>query len=180
MLMNRAQSCLCVIDVQQRLAPAMHGLSDVIANCAILMKAAARLSVPALVSEQYPKGLGATVPELAEAACLDDVIEKISFSCHGEKTWRDTFADLSRPQAVLCGIETHICVLQTALDLRLSGTAVFVVADAVTSRTPESKAVALDRLRDNGVEIVTTEMVLFEWLEQAGTPDFKDISRMIK
>lgn len=180
MLMKADQCCLLVIDVQERLAPAMHDANRVTANTAVLMQAAARLGVPALVSEQYPKGLGATVPELAQLTADGMTAEKVSFSCLGDAGYTARFRDLNRPQAVVCGIEAHVCVLQTVLDLLERGVPVYVVADATASRTPENAAAALQRMGANGAQIVTTEMVVFEWLGRAGTPEFKELSALVK
>ncbi len=178
MLMDADRSCLLVIDVQTRLAPAMEAHHRVIANTAVLMKAAARLRVPMLVSEQYPRGLGPTVPELAAGAGA--VVEKIHFSCLGEQAYAQRFRGLGRRQAVVAGIEAHVCVLQTCIELMEGGDQVYVVADAVSSRTAENATLALARLRAAGAAIVTTEMVIFEWLRRAGTPEFKELSALVK
>ncbi len=178
--LNAARSALVVIDIQARLAPATHAPEPVIANAALLMRAAARLDVPILVTEQYPKGLGATVPEIADLAPADAILSKLHFSCLGDDGFRRRFEALGRPQAVLVGMETHVCVLQTALGLSESGTDCAVVADAVTSRKPADRDAALARLRDAGIAIVTTEMVVFEWLERAGTDAFRDLKDLIK
>lgn len=180
MLMDRAASCLLLIDVQERLAPAMAGRDAMEANATVLLKAAARLDVPVLISEQYPKGLGRTVVDLTALADGADVIEKTAFSCLRENAWRARFDDMGRRQAVMCGIEAHVCVLQTALDLLSAGIEVFVAADAVASRTAANRDLALDRLRHAGAQVVSTEMVVFEWLAKAGTPEFKDVSALIK
>ncbi len=180
MILDREQSCLVVIDVQQRLTPAMHEPDTMIDNCAVLMRAASRLGVPTLVSEQYPKGLGATVPQLAELADAATIIDKVHFSCAADDRCRGWIEEAGRPQVVICGIESHVCVTQTALGLSDAGYGCAVVADAVSSRDPANRALALERLRANGVEIVATEMVLFEWLESAQDPAFKDVSALIK
>lgn len=180
MRMHREHACLLVIDVQQRLAPVMAAPGMVVGNTAVLLKAAERLGVPVLVSEQYPRGLGPTVPELAALMRKDDIVEKNAFSCMGEGGYAERFRDMGRRQAVVCGIEAHVCVLQTALDLLAQKVDVFVVADAVSSRTDTNKGLALARLRAAGAQIVSTEMVVFEWLERAGTPEFKELSGLIK
>ncbi|HEX7007146.1 MAG TPA: hydrolase [Alphaproteobacteria bacterium] len=180
MLIEARRSALLIVDMQERLMPAMDGAEPVIANAARLMEAAGRLGVPILVSEQYPKGLGRTVPALAALAPTGAIAEKLHFSCAADPGWRARFEKLDRRQPILAGVEAHVCVLQTALALAEAGYRPAVVADAVASRRPESKAVALDRLRRNGVEVVTTEMVLFEWLGQAGTPEFKALSGLIR
>ena len=180
MLIESDLSCLLVVDVQARLAPAMAAHDQVIANTAVLMKAAARLQVPMLVSEQYPKGLGPTVPELAALAEAGAVLEKVHFSCMGDQTYAQRFRALGRGTAVVAGIEAHVCVLQTCIQLMEDGHRVYVVADAVSSRAPENATLALERLRAAGAIVVSTEMVVFEWLRRAGTPEFKELSALIK
>ncbi len=179
MLIKADRSALLVIDVQDKLAPAMNNIEGVVENTSILMRAAARLQVPHLVSEQYPQGLGATIEPLAE---LNDAeaLAKVTFSGMADVAYESRFNGLGRDQAVLAGIEAHICVLQTAMDLLAADVQVFVVADATTSRSPDNHSMALHRLSGAGAQIVTTEMVLFEWLGQAGTQEFKDISKLIK
>jgi|SRR5690606_14772544 len=180
MLLDARQSALLLVDVQERLLPVMDQGEALLANCAILMQAAGRLGVPMLVSEQYPKGLGRTVPALAAMAPTGAIAEKLHFSCLGDAGYRARFESLARPQAVIAGIEAHICVLQTALSLKAEGRQCAVVADAVGSRRPASRDLALDRLRANGIEVVSTEMVLFEWMARAGTAEFKDVSKLIR
>ena len=160
--------------------PAVAEADAVVRNCARLMRAAVRLDVPILVSEQNPKGLGAMLGELADLAPPEAVVSKMHFSCAADPEYARRFAALGRDQAIIAGIETHVCVLQTALGFRRAGHECFVVADAAASRSPDDKAWALARLGGDGVAIVTTEMVLFEWLEKAGTPEFKELSRLIK
>jgi nicotinamidase-related amidase len=179
-LLDRTKSCLLVIDIQEKLITAINGADRVIANTAVLLRAAARLGIPALFSEQYPKGLGPTVPALAGFAAAGGPVVKSEFSCSEAPGFVERLRATGREQLVLAGIEAHVCVLQTALGFWARDYPVFVVADAVSSRKPESVAVALDRLRDEGVAIVTTEMVLFEWLGRAGTPEFKELSALIK
>ncbi len=180
MLIDRQQSCLLVVDIQARLLPAMAQPQDVVRNAGILLRAARRLDVPMLVSEQYRRGLGTTVPELAAAIPADCVIEKQDFSCLGDAVFAERLRALGRTQAIVAGIEAHVCVLQTALDLAGAGFETFVVADATSSRSEHSRTAALERIRAGGIEVVTTEMVVFEWLKRAGTPEFKELSALIK
>lgn len=180
MLMSAARSCLLVVDIQARLAPSMAAPQQVIDNAGILIKAAQRLDVPILVSEQYPRGLGPTVPDLAGLVAQDRVVEKVNFSCIGDEIFARRFRELGRAQAVVAGLEAHVCVLQTVEDLLEAGIATFVVGDATSSRTPRNHQAALDRLGEAGARVVTTEMVVFEWLAKAGTPEFKDLSALIK
>ncbi|MEO5335636.1 MAG: hydrolase [Magnetospirillum sp. WYHS-4] len=180
MLIKADRSCLLVVDIQDRLLPAMAAPERVIANATLLLKAAARLVIPVLASEQYPKGLGHTEVSVAALLPKGAVVEKMHFSCVGDDGFCLRFGELGRSQAVVVGMETHVCVLQTVLDLLGRGTEVFVVADAVSSRTEESRQMALERMRQAGARIVTAEMVAFEWLARAGTPEFKDISKLVK
>lgn len=180
MLIDANKSALLVVDVQEKLMPAMAEPDRVVENCAVLMKAAGRLNIPVVVSEQYPKGLGNTVPALAELAPPGSVLPKLHFSCVADPTIAAVLAAYEREQVLVVGVESHVCVLQTALDLKAAGTRCIVVADATSSRTTGNKDVALARLREAGVEIATTEMVLFEWLRLAGTPEFKELSRLVK
>ena len=180
MLIDRDRSFLLLVDVQDRLLPAMAEPETLLRNAAILLKAAARLGVPVLASEQYPSGLGHTVPELASLLPAGAVMEKVAFSCLGEAGPTDRIASFGRKQAVICGIEAHVCVLQTAMDLAAKGYEPFVVRDAVSSRAALSVDTALARFQKTGIEVVTTEMVVFEWLARAGTDEFKEVSRLIR
>ena len=180
MLITADRSCLLVIDIQDRLAPTMADTQMVIDNTTLLLKAAGVLEVPILVSEQYPRGLGHTLPQLATLMPPDSRVEKVHFSCMGDDGFARRFREIGRSQAVLVGIEAHVCVLQTAEQLIEAGCDVFVVADATSSRTTANHEAALERMRADGAQIVTTEMVAFEWLERAGTPEFKEISALIK
>ncbi len=180
MLMSASASCLLVVDIQERLAPKVKAPRTVIDNATVLLKAARRLDVPVLVSEQYPRGLGATVLDLAPLLTEGEIIEKLHFSCIGERSFAERFRALGRPQAVVAGMEAHVCVLQTVEDLLAGGTETFVVEDAISSRTERNHAAAIARLREAGARIVTTEMVVFEWLAVAGTSAFKDLSALIK
>ena len=178
MLLERAKSLLLLIDVQERLVPAMAHAEDVIANCGILLQAAGALDVPILASEQYPRGLGATVPALA--ALAPRRLEKLEFSAYANTAIKDELTRADRRQVVLAGIEAHVCVLQTGLELVEAGFQVFVVADAVASRRPESREVALHRLARAGATLITAEMALFEWLRSASAPEFRTISKLIR
>jgi nicotinamidase-related amidase len=180
MLIERDKSCLLVVDVQEKLAPAVSDPADVIRNAGILMRAGARLGVPLVVSEQYPQGLGATVPELRALAPESARVAKLSFSCADDPALRQRIKEAQRSLIVIVGMEAHVCVLQSALGLQQAGYKTVVVADAISSRAPANRDAALQRLRENGVEVATTEMVLFEWLGQAGTPEFKELSKLIR
>jgi nicotinamidase-related amidase len=183
MLLDRARSQLLVVDVQERLMPAMYEGARMADRCAILMQAAHRLGIPVTVSEQYRKGLGPTIARLDNIKGDAPVLEKMHFSCAADPRIVeriDALAKADRTQLVVCGIEAHVCVTQSALGFKDFGLHVAVAADAVTSRQPESVNLAVARLREAGVAVVNTEMALFEWLHMAGTPEFKELSQLIK
>jgi nicotinamidase-related amidase len=180
MLIDAQRSCLLVVDVQEGLGPVMADPRRVYRGCGLLMRAAARLAVPMLISEQYPKGLGHTVGDVRELAPEGTVMEKLHFSCAADPAIRARLDGFGRAQVVVAGIEAHVCVLQSALGFKRIGYEVFVVADACSSRDPANHQAAMARLAAAGVTVVTLEMALFEWLHVAGTPEFKEISRLIK
>ncbi|GAA4341910.1 hydrolase [Pigmentiphaga soli] len=183
--MSAAESQLLVVDMQERLLPAMHAGPRALERVLALAGTAADLAIPWLCSEQYPQGLGPTVQPLAALLSADQpALAKLAFSCVGEPALAARMSQLreraGRRQAIVTGIEAHVCVLQTCLDLLAQGFEVFVVADAVDSRHPANHALALDRMRQAGASIVSTEMVLFEWVGAAGTDAFKHVSRRVK
>jgi nicotinamidase-related amidase len=180
MLIRRADSLLLVVDIQQKLAPAIHDSERVTANSVRLLEGARQLGVPAFVSEQYVRGLGPSLDAIRNAAVEAKFFEKTHFSCTAEPGVVDLLRAAKRPQVLLTGTETHVCVLQTAFGLLAAGFEVYLVADASSSRTPENSSAAIERMRAGGVRIVTTEMVLFEWLHQAGTDDFRQLLPLIK
>jgi nicotinamidase-related amidase len=184
-LLSAPQSLLLVVDVQERLMPHITDGPTVAANCARLIQAARLFDVPVVVSEQYPQGLGHTIAEVAEAfSARTDFpvtkIEKLRFSAAVATGWpaAGDRAD-SRHQVVLSGVETHICVLQTAFDLLSQGYRVYVVADATSSRRALDRDLALNRLRDGGAVLITTESLLFEWCEEAGTETFRAMRTLV-
>lgn len=177
MLLSRKNSMLLLVDVQEKLISKIINHEQLVKNCKWLMEIAKRLHVPVLVSEQYPKGLGPTVPTLRELVSNDQVMEKLHFSCAADNGCVKRIDELHRSQIVIIGIEAHVCVLQTAIDLHEQGKQVFVVADAVSSRSDSDKKLALKRLRSLGIQIISKEMAVFEWLHQSGTPEFKQISQ---
>lgn len=174
-LMSAKRSRLVIIDFQARLMPAIHDGPRLVANAARLVAAAKLLDVPIVMTEQNPAGLGATVPELAEAA---PAIAKMSFDACGAPAFIEAIS--GDDDLILCGCEAHVCFGQTALSLLENKRRVFVVQDAVGSRTPESKEVSLRRLQRQGAEIVTTEMVVFEWLRTAEHPQFRAALALVK
>jgi nicotinamidase-related amidase len=174
---------LVVVDVQVRLAAAMpaQDRERVQRNLTVLVPAARALQVPVVATEQYPRGLGATEPELARLFAGEvPVVEKTTFSCCGADGFLERLSPTPGAQAVIAGMETHVCVLQTAFDLQARGMQVFVVADAVCSRDPRNHEHALQRLRHAGVVVTSTESVVFEWLGDARHPRFKELSALLK
>ena len=176
MLMERDQSALLAVDIQERLLPHIHEGQAVLDHAVWLVRVAQKLGVPVMVTEQYPKGIGPSVAVLRGQTFPENVAEKLHFSCVAAKCL-ERLPGAERPQVVVAGTESHVCVLQTVLDLRAQGREVFVVAEAVGSRRPSDKELALARMRASGIHIVSREMVAFEWLRQAGTEEFRAISR---
>ena len=172
--------CLVVVDVQGKLAQLMHGEQALFKNIQILIKAAKILNIPILWCQQCPDALGATVPEIKELLAGNEPINKAAFSCCGAEQFNIRLNELVRQQVLLCGIETHVCIYQAAVDLLRKGFRVDVIADAVSSRTLENKQVALDRMAAGGANISCTEMALFELLKTAEHPQFKQIAKLIK
>lgn len=174
--MRADQSALLVVDVQERLLSHIHDWQRVLGQVDWLVQVAQRLGVPVAATEQYPRGLGHTHAQVAARLPAGATGEKLHFSCVSGACLPG-LPGMERPQVVVCGIEAHVCVLQTVLELAASGKQVFVVAEAVGSRDPAHKALALERMRAHGIQIVCREMVAFEWLGQAGTAQFRDISQ---
>lgn len=184
MLLSREKSQVLIVDVQDKLLKAINGADRVIDRCVRLVIAARKLGIPITMSEQYPQGLGPTHDSVRDAFANDGfVADKTEFSCMRNDMLRDRLHALrreGRSQVVVGGIEAHVCVNQTAMDLESQGFEAFVVADAVGSRAKTSCKLALSRLQKSNVDIVNTEMVLFEWMERAGTPEFKALHALIK
>ena len=184
MLLDAQRSVLIVIDLQNKLVPAIDKGDQVVANAGILLKGACQLGVPVIVSEQYPKGLGPTVDAIASNLPNEAMtIAKLTFSAARSEDFSHDLSALrtaGRNQMVICGTETHVCVLQTAADLLAEELPVFLVTDASGSRAEENRRAAVERMAGLGAQCVTSEMVLFEWLKTAGNDDFKVLSKLIK
>jgi len=178
--LKKEDTALAVIDVQEKLIVAMDEeiYADMLSNSMKLVKGAKILGMPVVCTQQYTKGLGNTVAELAEN--IDGYIEKVSFSCCGEDSFVKTLKEKGVKNVVVAGMETHVCVLQTVLDLLSEGFNVHVAADAVCSRSDFNWQVALDMMSQAGAVITCAETVLFMLLEKAGTPEFKEISKLVK
>ena len=182
LILNAQDSLLVIVDVQQRLTAAMPtGVRErVIKQVKVLLTAAKVLAVPVVVTEQYPKGLGPTEPELM--SMLEEsstIIEKTSFSCMKIAEFCTKLDKSACKQVILTGMESHICILQTALDLQAQGYQVYVVEDAVSSRSKANQYNSLQRLRHAGVIITNVESVIFEWLGDAQHPEFKTLAKLI-
>ena len=176
-LMSRRDCGLLVIDVQERLAPAIAGQQRVVWNIRRLIDAARILGLPVTATEQYPKGLGPTVAALADS--LPERLSKMTFSCTGCEGLLDGLRDAGRDKVLVAGIEAHVCVQQTVLDLLSDGFRVYIAVDAVGSRFEVDYRTALKRMDSAGATLTTTEAAMFEWCEIAGTPEFKQIRRWL-
>lgn len=184
MRLSQGTSQLLIIDMQEKVLPEVEDHDRVTQRCIRLLKAAKRLNIPITLAELYPSGLGPTVEELLSELNEKAIIfEKIHFSCLGDDALREHLHQhlkQGRAQIVVAGIEAHVCVAQTVMDLEDQGFESFVVADAVSSRDDDSWDLALERLSRSGAQIVDSEMVIFEWLEKTGTPEFKELHELIK
>jgi nicotinamidase-related amidase len=179
-LLDRKRSALVLIDIQERLFPQVCEHARVLARIDLLLFAANLLEIPLLLTEQYPKGLGGTIEDIRKALPEAQPLTKMDFSCVSAAGFRERLSSFHRDQIVLAGIEAHICVAQTALDLAAQSEKVFVVADATSSRRPLDAQIALQRLDRSGLTITTAEAVVFEWLRRAGTDEFKALQPKIK
>ena len=168
------------IDYQERLIPAINENMTVIRNSCILFAGLELLRVPVIISRQYPKGLGDTIAEIREVTGNATVLDKTSFSCYGDADIRQALEGSGRKTAILGGVEAHVCVLQTAVDLRAAGYQVVYVVDCVGSRKAEDKEYGLKRAGQEGALLATYEQILFELLGGSTAPAFKDISRLVK
>lgn len=176
-LLSASDSRLLIVDVQDKLVPLVLNEQSLIDNCVKLIRTAQILGVPVFATEQYPKGLGETVKPLADL--IPERKSKLRFSSAEVLAW-DSQDPHTPNQIVVAGMETHVCIQQTCLDLLAAGFAVHVVADAVSCRAQCDHDYALQRMRDAGITIITTEVAMFEWCEVSGTDQFKQISRLIK
>lgn len=177
MLMQKDQTALLIVDVQAKLTPFVLNSEHLVERCEWLMRLAKANEVPIILSEQYPKGLGHTVSQLKNIKpCA--LVSKEYFSCYRDMAFLKQWQLTDKKQLVIAGIETHVCVLQTALDFKLhADIEVFVVVDAVSARNELDHRYGLKRMKQAGINLVTSEMVFFEWVECAGTPEFKAMSQ---
>jgi len=176
----RAQAGLLVVDMQERLLPAMHEREGLLISVRRLARGSELMKLPIWVTEQYPKGLGPTLPELRDALGAARPFEKLTFSALGAAGLLEAMSARGVSDVVLCGVEAHVCVAQTGLDLLDAGKRVFVVEDATGSRSIANWKRGIHRMRDAGATVVSTEMILFELMETAGAGEFKELQRLVK
>ena len=176
-MLDTNNSILVIIDIQEKLVKAASNGEKTIINTSKISQAAQILSIPVIITEQYPKGLGATVESITGSDAF--IIEKSSFSAFKEPEFEQKIKSLNRKQVILCGIEAHICVLQTAIDLYKNGYEVYVLKDCVSSRSEEEQNSGLELLKQYGIKVITVEIALFQWLKSSKHPQFKDIQKLI-
>ena len=179
-MLTKDSAFLVVVDVQEKLARAMHDKDSLIQSTVKMVQGAKILGLPILWTEQNPNGLGPTVPEVKELLTDLGPVTKLSFSCYGEERFKEKIDGLNRKQALVLGIESHVCVYQTVVDLIRHGYEVQVIADAVSSRTAANAAIGLDRCRLAGASITSTETALFEILQKAEGDQFKQMLKVVK
>lgn len=178
-LIRRDGSALLVIDVQDKLMPLIVGCEDVVNNIVKLVKFCKICRIPILLTEQYPKGLGRTIKEIKDELHGIMPIEKTSFSCFGSKEFKNALKKARVKTLILTGVEAHVCITQTALEA-IGSFRVCVVADAVSSRTPENAKIGIQRMRDSGVIISSTEMLMYELLRDSKVKEFKEVKHLLK
>jgi nicotinamidase-related amidase len=178
-ILNKETTALLVIDIQEKIMPAMLNSERILENAVKLIRGFKVMNLPVYYTEQYPKGLGPTASVLKEEL-TGDAVQKMTFSCSGAG---DLFKELTQKrltQIIVCGVESHVCVQQSAMDLTANGFQVYLAADAASSRRELDYNTAMDRMRMNGIQVTTTESILFELLNVCGTDEFKAISKIIK
>jgi nicotinamidase-related amidase len=180
MRIGRDHTAALVIDIQERLFPVMAGKEELLSNCLKLVKGLQFLGIPLIVTQQYTKGLGETIPEISSVITNFSFIEKRDFSCCGEPTVLSRLVELGAKNIIICGIESHVCVLQTALDLKEAGFTPVVVMDAVSSRFPANLELAKERFRYENIMMTSTESLLFELTGSSSATEFKAISSLVK
>ncbi len=180
MRLNKENTIGVVIDLQEKLIPHMSNKEQILDKCLTMVKGLRILQVPIVVTQQYTKGLGNTIKPINDAIGNFSYIEKLTFSCYREPSFIKVMNRTGKRNVIIMGIESHVCILQTALDLLYNNFNPVVVIDAISSRKKEDMEIALWRMRDVGCIMTTTESILFELCRQAGTPEFKEISKLVK
>ncbi len=173
-------AALLIIDIQERLFRVMHDREALQEKAVTLIQGAQLLDLPVILTEQYPKGLGQTIPAITQVLNTYEPVEKQTFSCCNNRDFLQALEKSGAEQVLVAGIETHVCIHQTVSQLLERDYHVEVVADAVTSRFPLDREIALQRMRDDGARLTTVEMALFSMLQSAGNPRFKEISKLVK
>ena len=179
-LLDRDRSALVIIDVQEKLFPHVYEHERMLVRIDLLIFAAKLMGIPMMLTEQYPKGLGNTIDAVRQLLPGVEPLAKTHFSCVPAPGFMERLLSFKRNQVILAGIEAHVCVAQTAIDLAHKGEGVIVVADAVSSRRPVDMQIALDRMVRSGITLITAEAVVFEWLRRAGTEEFKALQPKLK
>ena len=177
MLIHPNKSCFLIVDIQEKLAPAVSDHETLVSNTCWLAEIAQTLNIPMLASEQYPQGLGHTLPQILSFIPPENVMEKQHFSCMSEPACNTAINAIRPNQVIIAGMEAHVCVLQTAIQLKQQAREVYVLEDCIASRNPADKHLAIERMRQCGIYVVSKEMVAFEWMQRAGTETFKMISQ---
>jgi len=179
-ILSIQNSVLIVVDIQERIISKISDQHTVVSNTVTLIKSAGILNVPIIITEQYPRGVGQTIHVIKDLIVPWQPIEKICFSCFGNDNFLKKLKKLKRDNIILCGIESHVCITQTALDGLKSGYSVFFVKDAISSRTENNRETGFERMAQAGAIPVSTEMAMFELLKEAGTAKFKQMVSLIK
>ena len=177
---DKESSALVIVDIQERLAAVMKERQKVVDNVLHLIEISRLQNIPIILNEQYPKGIGHTVSEIKDALKPYEPFEKLTFSCCGQPDFLKKLSAAGKKKIILCGMETHVCVLQTCIGLLKEGYDVHVASDAICSRTEDNFRMGIEFMRDAGAVITSTETVLFQLLEKAGTEEFKAIVKRIK
>jgi nicotinamidase-related amidase len=181
-LLDRSRTALVVVDMQEAFLKAIYGRESLITNTLLLCRAAQTLGIPVVMTTQNAERLGGVIPEIVEAvgSNVQPALDKLTFSCVGSPEFLSAIRATERKQVVLCGVETHICITQSAYDLYAAGFAPHVVPDAVSSRTIEKHKLGMERIRDAGIKPCAAEAVIYEWLREAGTPEFRQMLALVK
>jgi nicotinamidase-related amidase len=179
-IQKKENTALVVVDIQEKLLPYVIDKEKVVENVQMLIKFADIMSIPIILTEHYPKGLGTTVPEVAEVLKNYAPLEKVIFSCCGAKGFTSKLNELGIKNIMIAGIESHICVEQTTLDVMYAGFEVHVISDAISSRTMENKKIGIEKMRQFGAIISSTEMAMYEIMERADTKEFKEVLKLVK
>ena len=174
------RSVLVVVDIQEKFRDLIHGMDQLMAGTERLIRFCQQLAIPIMVTEHYPRGLGVTIPEIRNLISPFRPLEKIDFSCAGNASFNEALTALGRKQVILCGIETHVCIYQTAFDLLRRNRQVVVAVDATSSCSAANREIGLKRMSELGVQNMGVQMLMFEILGKAGTADFKSVSALLK